>query len=491
MHPALLAGIFKALEYVGLDGPWVEYAPRLLHGVLAALGDYFTMRFAERVFGAAAARWTLLCCMSSWFLFYCMVRSFSNSIEALLLVAVLSLWPSSEEIAQSARETMRRWCICAVLFGVGVAVRPTSAILWGFLCLPQLHRVRFLPALLLAGTVLLLGIAFDSLVRGERVVALFNFALYNIVVNVGEWYGTHAWHWYFTQGWPVVLLSTAPLALAGVVQTARTHRAPIALVAFGTLVYSALAHKEFRFLLPLLYPMLCYAGAFMAKLSAECEVKQQQQKRAATRKLNIALVLLALNVLPACYFSLFHQRAPIDVMEHIARDPRVSVVDFLVPCHSTPLYSIVHRRIEMRTLDCSPLQHIARVHEYRGERVDSEHAPAWIDANEWQRAIELGSNYVDQSDRFKHDPLQVLEEYYALHELPSHVVVFSSMQPRIDEFLREANMQLCASFTHDYFSGESLLLYCVDDWRDTRSAVDDAHAVLRSISAEAMKQLSE
>ena len=51
------------------------------------------------------------------------------------------------------------------------------------------------------------------------------------------------------------------------------------------------------------------------------------------------------------------QRGTEDVMNHLAKEAvseKVKSILFLMPCHSTPYYSTLHRNLPMRFLDCTP-----------------------------------------------------------------------------------------------------------------------------------------
>lgn len=54
--------------------------------------DYCTFGLALRAFGSVAAGWALLFQVLSWFNFYCLVRPYSNSAEAVLATAALFNW---------------------------------------------------------------------------------------------------------------------------------------------------------------------------------------------------------------------------------------------------------------------------------------------------------------------------------------------------------------------------------------------------------------
>lgn len=84
-------------------------------------------------------------------------------------------------------------------------------------------------------------------------------------------------------------------------------QAPAVLVAWVVAAYSALGHKEFRFLYPILPLVHIYAGAALAHIAAR-----------RPQLLGLALtVVLAVNIPMAAYFSLVHQQGTIRVVEHL------------------------------------------------------------------------------------------------------------------------------------------------------------------------------
>ena len=118
---------------------------------MAGVCDYYAFGLALRAFGAAAAGWALLFQVLSWFNFYCLVRPYSNSMEAVLATAALFHWApyflqrpaaaaaaaakgakgSTGGGASSPVSPSGRGETCALLLAaLCVAVRPTSAALW-------------------------------------------------------------------------------------------------------------------------------------------------------------------------------------------------------------------------------------------------------------------------------------------------------------------------------------------------------------------------
>ena len=94
-HVLPLALGMQALKTLRFDSPLaIAMLPRLMQGVLAAVGDLLLRRLATRYFGSnEAGRCALLSFTTSWFVAICGVRTYSSTAEATLLLAALCLLP--------------------------------------------------------------------------------------------------------------------------------------------------------------------------------------------------------------------------------------------------------------------------------------------------------------------------------------------------------------------------------------------------------------
>ncbi|TTD92248.1 GPI mannosyltransferase 3 [Bagarius yarrelli] len=220
----------------------------------------------------------------------------------------------------------------------------------------------------------------DCTFYGTWTFVQWNFLKFNVLHNVAAFYGTHPWHWYLTQGFVVVIGPHLPFFLHGCTLAAKRHR-----VLLISVVWTLSAYRK---------PA---AGA-----------------------------LLLLNLLPALYTGLVHQRGVLDVMDHLQHlcdshsspEPRVL---FLMPCHSTPLYSHLHCPISLRFLECPP--------DLRGD-----------------------PDYVDESAKFYMDPLGWLGTSYPNgSSLPSHLVLFHPLEEEISTFLDGNGFEKQVEIFHTHF----------------------------------------
>jgi phosphatidylinositol glycan class B len=373
LHPLLFAAPFALLRLFGVDSRFAVWlAPRLLQAVLAALTDAALFALATRVFSLAVARrtrWLLLC---SWFAAFCLPRTYANCLEATLVLWALERWHAARPsrvvplaiaaLACLVRPTAVVYFVPMGVFELGVAYRSSAQRLWRFVA-----EVLVVGVAAVAVGVLVDTVAYAALWNAWSPLklrfSLANFALFNVVNDAGALYGTHVWHWYLTNALPTMLLSFAPFLAVGLaVHRARDGAAgaPLWLPAAASLaVHSLLSHKEFRFVLPAMLCLLPYCAVGVAFV-----VDRMPRPRRAL----VWSAVLGLQIPVALYFGLVHQRAPLSVIYRIgalhdascggALDvPCLDSVDFLTPCHSTPLYAYTHvppDQLRLRILQCAP-----------------------------------------------------------------------------------------------------------------------------------------
>jgi phosphatidylinositol glycan class B len=358
---------YKLLQYTGQDSySFIQKGPSLLHATLfAGPTDWLIARLA--VASSSTSRggtWALLCSLTSWFHAYCLVRTYTNSIECFLITLVTALIVIPDRKQQNNNNNNNNNNPLAyVLMGVTVAgVRFTS--LAAFLPLflydvrQQPNRISYLLCSCTYGLIgILLCFAIDRYFYGFWTMVSINNFYINIVRNYSSLYGTHPFYWYFLVGIPVIAGTTIlPIPLLHLYSQSTTfttnHKLFGILVLSYLLLHSLSAHKEFRFILPV-SPFLCIVTGHLL---------EQQQGRNRRRKRNLLFALLTIiNFGIWFYLSRIHQQAPIQVnrliVSHIEEGSNASTtIHFLTGCHAAPIYSHlhIHRPIQVRTLDCSP-----------------------------------------------------------------------------------------------------------------------------------------
>ncbi|KAF8033804.1 hypothetical protein BT93_C0153 [Corymbia citriodora subsp. variegata] len=430
LHPMIFALLYKVLAVLGLDKPWfMMRAPRLLQSIFSAVGDLYLYKLSHLLFGNRVARWALFSELTNWFMFFCITRTLSNSLETVLTIMGLYYWPCVRVSSSRDDSSMRIWGVVVAAFAC--VIRPTSAIIWMYVGLLELFsardRVRFIFREVLPVGLLVLGLAtlLDQLVYGSWILVPLNFLKFNFLSSGGDYYGTHKWHWYFTQGFTVMLFTFLPFSLAGIIMS-RNWRLS-GLIAWVLVLYSVLGHKEFRFVLPVLPITLMFSGFSLAAISTSYSSGNKTAEalkhctKCPSRMRWAICFLLATNIPMGLYMSLVHQRGSEDVMNFLSREAakdRVKSVLFLMPCHATPYYSTLHRDLPMRFLDCSPSE---------------------------ERGVP------DESDSFMMDPLGFTKELANDWSLPSHIVLFESEERALREFLLLHSFKEVKRFFHAHF----------------------------------------
>ncbi|PIN18223.1 Dolichyl-P-Man:Man(6)GlcNAc(2)-PP-dolichol alpha-1,2-mannosyltransferase [Handroanthus impetiginosus] len=259
LHPVLFAALYKVLAFLRLDSPWFMIrAPRMLQSIFAAIGDLYLYKFTRVLFGDIAAKWTLFAQLTNWFMFFCITRTLSNSLETVLTLVSLYHWPCLRASSKGVPSGSRKWALAVA--AVACAIRPTSAITWIYIGFLELFTARdklklvLLEVLPIGGLVLGLTFLLDHQLYGSWVIVPLNFLKFNFLSSGGDYYGTHPWHWYMTQGFTVMLLTYIPFSVAGIIACKDWKLAGLIVWVLG--IYSLLGHKEFR-----LKYQVCSSGA--------------------------------------------------------------------------------------------------------------------------------------------------------------------------------------------------------------------------------------
>eukprot|EP00934_Nitzschia_sp_Nitz4_P005041 Nitzschia sp. Nitz4//scaffold3_size479765//197502//199441//NITZ4_000081-RA/size479765-snap-gene-1.394-mRNA-1//-1//CDS//3329550701//5031//frame0 len=396
---------YRVLQWGGWDTSWaVSRGPVFLNAVLVTAPTDWSVNYLSRWMSNGSDsvitnHWCLFGAMTSWFAAYALTRTYSNSLETVLLA--ISLCLCAPELLGSASKTanhaIRRACLAFFLGGLSCSIRFTCLAayvpmgvllalqrrpctvgsvfsyllcvcaffgllgfmatlfldynLYGFVAIPLLGNLEFN---VFQGTVL----CWPRQYRAFLFVNLPASSLPHLLLwttGNGRLYGTHPFHWYFSAGIPAIVGLLLPFLLWDFVRVkkwSRGRRVLWLLVGLYSVVHSFSAHKEFRFLLPVLPLLSVLAG----------ENLQAFTNSISWKKTFLVLAVVA-NLGAVLYLGLFHQQAPIAVNRHILSmvgdHGRYNPIHihYLMGCHSTPVLSHLHSpgaKIHVRTLDCSP-----------------------------------------------------------------------------------------------------------------------------------------
>ncbi|XP_042229036.1 GPI mannosyltransferase 3-like [Homarus americanus] len=475
LYPAIFASLYKVLALVGLEHQFLLiHVPRVLHALAFAVGDYHIWKLSGILYGKNSTGWITICLVSSWFLEYCAPRTLTSCAEMILLSVALCLYPWR-------RVKDSHDCGYLLLVGAACAMRPTAAIPFVPLCLQHLWFTRsrmwlLLKYLFTITAVMVLTVGLDSWYYGRFIIVPWKFAYFNVVSGLACHYGVLPWHWYLTQGLPATLTThLLPFILATLYYPTR-HKELLSVCMWSIFVYSCLGHKEFRFLLPVLPLCLCIAGDYIAFTLASYSKRTDHSIRC--RSAFVFIFLIVPNLVAALYLGLVHQRGPLDTMTILQKDierNNNSDILFLMPCHSTPYFSHLHKNISMKFLTCEPnLQH---KEDYMDEAdVFEENPLSWLHLEYGQTSSSLSEKQIFSYDSGitvsrlnskEHRQLDGLNS--ELHQsvfktLPTHIVLFDVLQNKIADFLAQHRYSLCHEVFHaqieDGRRSKYILIYC-------------------------------
>ncbi|KAI2637309.1 glycosyltransferase family 22 protein [Xylaria nigripes] len=470
IHPTIFA-----LAYFIVDNFWASYtvpsvkakwllmAPKALQTVFAALGDWYTWRLGEKLYGScSAAAWAvlLMTLLNPW-QWYTATRTFSNCLETTLTSMALYYWPwallgtetdkngEARNIPAlfSNRSQVNDLRLSLLLAAFAVLLRPTNIFVWVAICMLMLTRFTLTGKSPLDQRVLLvlsrevflcgfiaLGISLvcDRRYFGEWKFPPFEWLYFNVAKDLAKFYGQNDWHYYLSQGIPLLCTTVTPFVLQGFVKsldaessysvvTSNTLKALSYVIITTISTLSLVSHKEVRFIQPLLPALHILAAPYVTSFFTTLptsDAKVCPPPRLSWRRKPVLAAALLVNVVIGGYLSWFHAAAPIEVMsflrgefERIHPDdlnfgrvsntpaiqngtypPQELFALFLTPCHATPWRShLIYPALRARALTCEPPIDTAQ---------DSPERSA----------------YQDETRRFYADPVSFLDQEMWPHE---------------------------------------------------------------------------
>jgi GPI mannosyltransferase 3 len=486
IHPAIFATVYYLANLVaevfrltpGTRADLLLAAPKILQGVFAALGDYYTWKLARRVFGHESQQaWAALALtvLSPW-QWFCSTRTLSNCLETTLTIAALYNWPWQwsltdrhdarydraglrvrEDAKEDAVDEMTRLRRSLLLAALATILRPTNLLIWitlaamtsmqmssggWFARIPWVNQrilVEFTsPALLRATSRELRTLMVESVLCGSTILILsllvdrfyyqswtfppLKFIYFNVVQSLSVFYGRNDWHYYLSQGFPLLLTTALPFAMIGLYRglfSAHSTETPLTAITLSQLAtiacavpaaLSLISHKEVRFVYPLLPLLHILAAEPLVQFFAPSLIHPFRSRRAPPyafiRRLILGLLIL-LNASIAIYTTTIHGRGVIDVLTYLRHqhesyyrpphhnpdsnpisNPNLTAA-FLMPCHSTPWRShLIHPTISAWALTCEPPLHLSSTEK---------------------------ETYVDEADAFYADPSLWLRRNMSRH----------------------------------------------------------------------------
>ncbi|KAJ5657158.1 uncharacterized protein N7484_000807 [Penicillium longicatenatum] len=532
LHPLLFAAIYKITDYMSsiLSLPSARRAelliasPKTAQAVLSATSDFYTWKLARRIYGEDShGAWaTLIATIISPWQWFCSTRTLSNCLETTLTIVAMGLWPwqwSANSIVQNLHnkaddekaeannpQLLRSLRQCLSLAAVACILRPTNIIIW--LALAGIAGLRgswdqrkcLVREVLFCGSTILIASAIaDRFFYGFWTFPPLRFLYFNIAQSLAVFYGRNNWHYYVTEGYPLLLTTLIPFAIPGLYLALTTRQSPasnrvqtnirvqLAMICIlMPFVLSFISHKEVRFIYPLLPSLHILAAPRLVQFFWPALTLSSH---AYTPKRLTLLFLIFVNGVIAFYTSIYHASGPVNVLEYLRRQHETHLpssnmvtpsspvsaapesgitVGFLMPCHSTPWRShMVYPSINAWALSCEPP----------------------IGLNETQKAA-----YCDEADQFYNDPdgflrqnmvgglrhlprrpsyvtgsrsLTSSPDSLTLHEWPDYLVFFAQLEPTMHQLIRFSSYRECwrtwnTAWHDDWRRRGDIVVWCLD-----------------------------
>jgi phosphatidylinositol glycan class B len=395
-----------------------------------------------------------------------------------LTITALYNWPweilgdalESKQVALQRSSSVNRLRLSLVLAAIAVLLRPTNILVW--LAVTTLTLTRFtldgetplrrssllvlIREIALCGAAVLAGsVLSDRLYFGFWTFPPYKWLYFNLSQDLAVFYGQMPWHYYLSQGIPLLSTTFLPFVLIGLYKATTSPLSESILQAntIRTLSFTVLtmisslsiiSHKEVRFIYPLLPVLQVLAGPYLASFFTSptptistaatnhlsSSPKTTTRTKTALRHRFFLANILSINILLATYLATFHQPAVISVTAFLRHEferlhpeslslpePTQSAeelfVFFFTPCHSTPWRShLIYPALRARALTCEPPLHTA---PGSPERID----------------------YRDEADRFYDDPVKFLGN--EVMEVPRYIVGFAGVEEMLNQYLKETS----------------------------------------------------
>jgi phosphatidylinositol glycan class B len=317
--------------------------------------DFFTFRLSYLLFGNKRISYlTFILSLGSWIHLYLSTRSLYNSIECALTIISLFFW-FKFYVSLRFHPSTKDFQLAFFLICFSFVIRPTSVLIWipisfHFFFFTTLKKnflaSLFLSAIMICSVVFFVSLLCDYFFYQRLIFPPFEFFRFNVLHNLSSFYGTNSLFYYFYNAIPTMLLTFLPFTMIAFWKyfdgyggrSSGVHSLLSWSCLFVILSYSLLAHKEFRFIYPLIPLMIIYSSTVLIGKS----------------KILIVILLMS-QFMTGIYFSSIHQRGVISTMEFISSEFNSENILFLMPCHSTPFQSHVHKsNINMTFLTCNP-----------------------------------------------------------------------------------------------------------------------------------------
>jgi GPI mannosyltransferase 3 len=345
VFPAFLAGVMRATSWMGSQSSGYLRGVTLVLSLISLTTVWFGFVWAKRTGGMEAAIIAAGCCATWYQLIDFGGKALSEVFATHLLLPGLYLGGYAEEIPERKRLFLAGLlCGLAVSLRIQLAPAVAFALLW--FCGAQ-WRKRFIP--LGAGFILpvaVFGIV-DVFTWSYPFQSFLRYFWVNAMEGRSKIYGVEPWYWYLL----VLLHAFGPMLFFVPVGCLRSpFLGWITLIILAS--HSALAHKEARFLYPLIPFVLTLAALGVAEVVSDLSRRLQPVPSSWVTIATGLLICAVASFLLAPRFPYWARNSgAIAAFDRLSRDSGLCGLGiYAVPWFSTGGYTHLHRNVPIVTV---------------------------------------------------------------------------------------------------------------------------------------------
>lgn len=361
----------------------------------------------------------------------------------------------------------------------------------------------------------------------------FRFLYFNVAQSLAVFYGKNDWHYYFSQGYLLLLTTVLPFSFSGLYRAlslapstksttfqASIRRQLAVICILVPLILSFLSHKEVRFIYPLLPALHVLTSPSLVKFFLPAI---SSSSRAYTPGRLLLIFLILVNFVIAFYTTVFHAAGGMSILSYLRRQhvshylppntaetsnqssytPLLSpgtvepasknmTIGFLMPCHSTPWRThIVFPTIHAWALSCEPPVDLNATEKssYLDEADQFYANPATFLRHNMVgglRHLPRKPSYLQSSSLFRMSDVSFASgrRVSSSHNWPDYLVFFAQLEPALNNLLRSSSYAECfrawnTAWHDDWRRKGDMVVWCLDpyvqrEWREKTRLIDEA-----------------
>lgn len=349
VFPAFLAGVMRATEWMGSGSAGYLWATTILLSLISLTAVWFAFVWAKRASGIEAAMIAAGACAIWYELVIFSPRALTEVLATHILLPGL-FFGAYAEGPREKRKLFLAGLLCGLAMSLRIQLLPAVALAAVYFC--RAHWRAKLPPVL-AGIFLppvIFGVV-DAITWSYPFQSFFRYFWVNVIEGRSELYGTEPWYWYLA----ILLAHLGPilfLALLGV------RRSPfLGWMAFTILAsHSLLAHKEVRFIYPLMPILITLAALGTMEIAKELGhfLKSRIYPKITVSAALVIFALLSAFLAPQFTFWDYNSGAMV-MLDQLSRDQTVCGLGIAgVSFFDTGGYTHLHRNIPMVLLSGGP-----------------------------------------------------------------------------------------------------------------------------------------